>query len=569
MRVRAQSTSVRPASVQPAFGRRASVLRAALAVATTVAVLSGCTATATNSAGAGENLTYAINGGTLSGGKMDIHSSAFQATALVMRNSFDSLVYQKPDGSFVPWLAESWEVSEDGLQYTFTLREDVTFHDGEVFNAEAVKANFDHVVAPKTASADAASLIGYAETGGFYVGTEVIDEYTVRVDFRQPYAPFLQAVSTAKLGFYSPATLRDNAEQLPAGGPDISVGTGPYVLSAYTPDQSITFTANEDYAWAPEGSSNDGAPFITTIEFRILPESAVRTGALTSGEAQIASDITANTVGQIGDEFEVENFTMPGLPYTLFLNEENTAAPTSVFADQNVRQAFALGINIGPAVESIYQGQAERAWSILSPATPNSYDQSLEGKWDYDPAAANALLDASGWTERDSEGYRVKDGVRLSARWLAYNPVSDANASIGDVVQSDLQQLGFEIVRDNLEIAQYYDEFNARAYDLSDWSFPSVDADVLRAHLHSGGYKNGSSTSNATVDRLLDDAIATSDPTEREALYQELQQWNAAHVAMVPITVPSAITAYSPDIENLSFDLYGQPLFYEASLSTD
>jgi peptide/nickel transport system substrate-binding protein len=251
------------------------------------------------------------------------------------------------------------------------------------------------------------------------------------------------------------------------------------------------------------------------------------------------------------------------------LNEENTAAPTSVFADQNVRQAFALGINIGPAVESIYQGQAERAWSILSPATPNSYDQSLEGKWDYDPAAANALLDASGWTERDSEGYRVKDGVRLSARWLAYNPVSDANASIGDVVQSDLQQLGFEIVRDNLEIAQYYDEFNARAYDLSDWSFPSVDADVLRAHLHSGGYKNGSSTSNATVDRLLDDAIATSDPTEREALYQELQQWNAAHVAMVPIAVPSAITAYSPDIENLSFDLYGQPLFYEASLSTD
>ena len=554
MRVRAHSSSV----------------KAALAVLATVALVSGCSASAPNgSAGADTSLTYAINGGTLSGGKMDIHSSAFQATALVMRNSFDSLVYQKTDGSFVPWLAESWDVSEDGLQYTFQLREDVTFHDGEAFNAEAVKANFDHVVAPETASADAASLIGYAETGGFYEGTEVIDEYTVRVDFRQPYAPFLQAVSTAKLGFYSPATLRDNAAQLPAGGPDISVGTGPYVLSAYTPDQSITFTANEDYAWAPEGSSHDGAPAIDTIEFRILPESAVRTGALTSGEAQIASDITANTVGQIGDEFEVENYTMPGLPYTLFLNEQNTATPTSVFADQNVRQAFALGVDIGPAVESIYQGQAERAWSILSPATPNSYDDSLEDSWAYDPDAANTLLDESGWTERDSEGYRVKDGVRLSARWLAYNPVSDANASLGDVVQSNLQEIGFEIVRDNLEIASYYEDFNARAYDVSDWSFPSVDADVLRAHLHSGGYKNGSSTADATVDQLLDDAIATSDPAEREALYQQLQQWNATHVAMVPITVPSAITAYSPDIENLSFDLYGQPLFYEASLSTD
>ena len=543
--------------------RTTSWLRAAAAIIATVAVVTGCSATAQNTAADSTTLTYAINGGTLSGGKMDIHSSAFQATALVMRNSFDSLVYQKADGSFVPWLATSWQISDDGLQYTFDLRDDVTFHDGEPFNAEAVKANFEHVVAPETASADAASLIGYAETGGFYAGTEVVDEYTVRVDFSQPYAPFLQAVSTAKLGFYSPAALRENAAQLPAGGPGISVGTGPYVLSEYTPDQSIVFTANENYNWAPDGSTHRGAPAIDTLEFRILPESSVRTGALTSGEAQIASDITPNAVGQIGDEFTIENVTMPGLPYTLFLNEAH-----GVFADENVRRAFALGVDIGPAVESIYQGQAERAWSILSPATPNSYDPSLEDSWAFDPDQANALLNAAGWTERDSEGYRMKDGARLSAQWLAYNPVSDANASFGDVVQSDLRELGFEIVRDNREIAQYYEAFDQRNYDLSDWSFPSVDADVLRAHLHSGGYKNGSSTADPVVDTLLDNAIATSDPAEREALYQQLQQWNATHVAMVPITVPTAITAYSKTIENLSFDLYGQPLFYEASLTT-
>lgn len=540
-----------------------SRLRAAAAVIAAIALVSGCAATSPSAPANANTLTYAINGGTLSGGKMDIHSSAFQATALVMRNSFDSLVYEKADGSFVPWLATSWQISDDGLHYTFDLRGDVTFHDGEPFNAEAVKANFEHVVAPETASADAASLIGYAETGGFYAGTEVIDEFTVRVNFSQPYAPFLQAVSTAKLGFYSPATLRDNAAQLSAGGPGISVGTGPYVLSEYTPDQSIVFTANENYDWAPEGSSHQGAPAIDTLEFRILPESSVRTGALTSGQAQIASDITPNTVSQIGDDFSIQNVTMPGLPYTLFLNEAH-----GVFADENVRRAFALGVDIGPAVETIYQGQAERAWSILSPATPNSYDPSLEDSWAFDPDQANALLDASGWTERDSEGYRTKGGARLSAQWLAYTPVSDANASLGDVVQSDLRDIGFEIVRDNREIAQYYEAFDARDYDLSDWSFPSVDADVLRAHLHSGGYKNGSSTADPVVDQLLDDAIATSDPTEREALYQQLQQWNATHVVMVPITVPTAITAYIKTIENLSFDLYGQPLFYEASLTT-
>ena len=215
-----------------------SRLRAAAAVIAAIALVSGCAATSPNAPANANTLTYAINGGTLSGGKMDIHSSAFQATALVMRNSFDSLVYEKADGSFVPWLATSWQISDNGLHYTFDLRGDVTFHDGEPFNAEAVKANFEHVVAPETASADAASLIGYAETGGFYAGTEVIDEFTVRVNFSQPYAPFLQAVSTAKLGFYSPATLRDNAAQLSAGGPGISVGTGPYVLTEYTPDQT-------------------------------------------------------------------------------------------------------------------------------------------------------------------------------------------------------------------------------------------------------------------------------------------------------------------------------------------
>ena len=274
-----------------ARAHRPSWTGAALAVLATVTLLAGCTAAPaeTTSSGGNATLTYAISGGTLSSGKMDIHSSAFQVTALVMRNTFDSLVYQKTDGSFVPWLAKSWDISDDGLHYTFHLRHDVKFQNGEPFNAAAVKANFEHVVAPETASADAASLIGFAETGGFYIGTEAVDEFTVRVDFRQPYAPFLQAVSTAKLGFYAPAVLKDKVAQLGAGGPGISVGTGPYTLTEYVPDQKIVFTANPDYNWAPEGSTHQGPPAIHSLVFRILPESSVRTGALTSGDAQIGA----------------------------------------------------------------------------------------------------------------------------------------------------------------------------------------------------------------------------------------------------------------------------------------
>lgn len=130
---------------------------------------------------------------------------------MVQRAVLDSLVFQKPDGSFVPWLAKKWEVSEDGTAYTFHLRDDVTFTDGEKFDAAAVKANFDRIADPATKSAQAASMLG----GELYKGTEVVDPTTVKVTFAQPYAPFLQAASTAQLGFYAPRCSRSTRRILP------------------------------------------------------------------------------------------------------------------------------------------------------------------------------------------------------------------------------------------------------------------------------------------------------------------------------------------------------------------
>ena len=541
---------------------RISRLGVAVAVLSTAALLAGCATGPTSTASADSTLTYAIEGANLSSGKMDIHSSQLDVTALVMRNAFDSLIAQGADGTFVPWLAKSWEISEDGLHYTFQLRDDVKFQDGEPFNAAAVKANFDHVVAPKTASAQAASAIGYAETDGHYLDTEVVDKFTVRVNFRQPYAPFLQAVSTAQLGFYAPNVLKEKVDQLGAGGPGISVGTGPYILTEYTPDQKLVFTANPDYNWPPANAKHAGPSSIRTLVIRILPESSVRTGALTSGEAQVASDITPSSVSQIGDNFTIKTVELPGLPYSLYLNEKH-----GVFADQKVREAFELGFDVDSAVKSIFFGQYARAWSILGPTTPNSYDASLEGSWPFDQAKANALLDAAGWTARDADGYREKDGKRLSARWIAYTPVPEDSASLADIVQSNLKEIGFEVVRDVLEPAQYNEAYGPRDFDFTDWSFSSPDADVLRSHLHTGGFQTVSQISKPQIDDWLDEAVATSDPAAREALYKKIQKWNNDQVLIVPLYVPSAITASSKTVSGVSFDLYGRPLFYGASIS--
>lgn len=319
------------------------LLPAAAIVAVTALALSAC-ATPGGQDGDGE-VVWSIEGANLSAGHMDPQVSQLDVSGTVQRAVLDSLVFQEEDGTFSPWLATDWTVSDDSTEYTFTLRDDVTFTDGEPFDAAAVKANFDRIVDPETASAQAASMLG----ADFYAGTEVVDDHTVTVSFTQPYAPFLQAASTPQLGFYSPAVLADSADQLKAGGPGITVGTGPFELTEYTPDQELVYTRNDDYAWGPHG---EGAPKFETLRVEIQPEASVRAGVVTSGEADLASNIPPNLAGDLGDGVSVDSVEYPGLPYSLYLNEKY-----GVFADEKVRQAFARGIDIDPAVEEIFFGQ--------------------------------------------------------------------------------------------------------------------------------------------------------------------------------------------------------------------
>ncbi|WP_314424913.1 ABC transporter substrate-binding protein [uncultured Microbacterium sp.] len=530
--------------------RRRALSIGAVAAASAL-LLSSCAAPSSESEG-GE-LVWSIEGANLSAGHMDPQVSQLDVSGMVQRAVLDSLVFQEDDGSFTPWLAKEWSVSPDSTEYTFVLRDDVTFTDGEAFDAEAVKVNFDRIVDPETESAQAAAMLG----ADFYEGTEVVDDYTVKVSFTQPYAPFLQAASTPQLGFYSPAVLAESADQLKAGGPDVTVGTGPFVLSEYTPDQELVYTRNDDYAWGPH---SDDAPEVATLRVEIQPEASVRTGVVQSGEADLASNIPPNLAGDLGDGITVDSIEYPGLPYSLYLNEKY-----GVFADEKVRQAFARGIDIDAAVEEIFFDQFPRAWSVLGSTTPG-YDASLEGTWAFDQDAANALLDEAGWTQRDSDGIRMKDGQRLSARWIAWTPVPDDRAALANAIQSDLTGIGFEVVREVLEPGAYNEQYGPKTFDLTDWGFSGVDPDFLRAHLHTEGFQNASQVTDPEIDALLDQAVASSDQAQRDDIYTQLQEWNAEYTAIVPLYSPSAITAVGERVSGLDYDLYGRPLFYDVSV---
>ncbi len=529
---------------------------AALAAASAL-VLSACSAPATSGSGEPDpdaELVWAIEGANLSAAHMDPQTSQLDVSAMVQRQVLDSLVFQEADGTFSPWLAKSWTVSEDGTTYTFELRDDVSFHDGEPFDAEAVKANFDRIIDPETASAQAASMLG----GDLYESTEVLGEHTVAVHFRSPYAPFLQAASTAQLGFYSPKAIAESGDRLKAGGPGVNVGTGPFELTEYTPDQEIVYTRNDDYAWGPHGEK---APEIATLRVQLLPEASVRAGVIESGEADMASQLPPNIAAGLDESLTVESIEYPGMPYSLFLNEAH-----GVFADQKVRQAFSRAIDVDAAVEEIFHGQFPRAWSVLSSSTPG-YDASLEGSWPFDQDEANRLLDEAGWTERDADGIRMKGGERLSARWIAWTPIPDDRTALANAIQSDLAEVGFEITREALEPGAYNEQYGPKTFDITDWGFSGVDPDLLRSHLGSEGFQNASQVKDAAVDALLEEGLSTTDVDARNAVYTELQQWNAEHVAIVPLYTPSLITAVDDAVDGLGYDLYGRPLFYAATVS--
>lgn len=532
-----------------------------LAVVTASVALAGCapgTGTGAPTDGGG-TLVYAITGANLTNGKMDPHSSQLDVTAYVMRNVLDSLVYRAADGTISPWLASDWTISDDARTYTFDLRDDVEFSDGTPLDAEAVKVNIEHVLDPDTASAQAASML----SGENFAGVEVVDDDTVEFTLVEPYAPLLGNLSSAFLGIYSPTVITEHAADLAAGGPEVTVGSGPFILSELVPEQQLTFTRNDAYQWGPEASGLTGPAVLDELDVRIVPEDSQRVGALGSGEADVVGNLTPSSMTGLPADAVVHAVESPGMPFSIFLNETNGA-----LADPAVREAFARGIDIDTAVDLVFDGQYDRAWSILSPTTPDAYDASLEGAWPYDAGLAASLLENAGWVDDDGDGIRERNGEPLTLQWYTWTPIADQNRQLGEMFIADAKKIGIDVERHIVEPAEYNEHYAAGTFDLTDWAFAYSDGDILRNHLASTGFQNASHVDEPEIDAMLADAAASTDPAVRRDLYVQLQQWNAEHHAIVPIYLPQFITVSSPEVQGVQYDLFGWPLFAGASVGS-
>lgn len=537
-------------------GSRGLAVAAVFAVG---ALLAGCTGggdgAAPNNADAGSpvsggTMSYAIN---VEPTAWDIHSSAADIVAAMQRNVFDSLVFQNPDGTFSPWLAKSWTISPDGLSYTFDLRQDVTFSDGTEFNAESVKANFDHIVNPDTKSQYAVNLIGP------YTGTDVVDDHTAKVNFSTAFSPFLQAASTPYLGFYSAAALA-KPDQLNVV--TSAIGTGPFTVGKYSKGQEIDYVKNPDYDWAPESAKHQGAAYLDKLVYRFIPEDSARVGALTSEQVDVAGALPPSSAETLkaNNQLRISQADSPGLPYTLFLN---TSRPP--LNDVKVRQAIQHALPLDQIVSTIYFKQYKRAWGPLTPASI-AYDSEVEGVAKYDVDLTNKLLDQAGWTERNSDGFRAKNGTELKLQWPVAQQQREQRDVVAQSVVSALKKVGINLVVQPLDTGTYINKLLGVDYDVMDWSFVRSDGDILRLHLDSQyiPIQNASAVNDPKLDELVESALNTTDLKERNAIYAKVQMYVVDNALMIPVYVPGFIWGATAKVQGIVFDSNAWPLFYDA-----
>jgi len=486
--------------------------------------------------------THIVYGLTLAPSGIDPHVNRSSELGIPLTSVYDTLVYKDPEtGEFVSGLAERWEVSDDGLTYTFYLRRGVRFHDGTPFNAEAVRFNLERITSPDLASQKARFMLGP------YDHVEVVDEYTVRIILSAPFAPLLDSLSQVYLGMASPAAV----EKWGAEYQLHQVGTGPFIFVEYVPGDHLLLRRNPDYAWGPPVYRHKTAQ-VDEIEFRFFTDPATRSPALETGEADVMGEIPPQDAARLQEsaDFRIEAVPIPGASLMFFLN--TTRPPLD---DVHVRQALLYATDRQAIISTVFRDTSPVAYGPLAAVTPG-YDPAVRDDYPYDPAQAATLLDGAGWTDSDGDGIRDRDGQPLALDlylmgW-GYMP------EVGQLLAAQWTDLGIRVNSQMLggfpEAQQVVAEGR---HHLIPFNLSGGDPDILRQFFHSQGGSNWAKVSDPELDSWLEEAARTVDWSRRAALYSQVQRRVMDEAWVIPIRDYVNLNGVNNRVKGLRFDAQG------------
>lgn len=489
---------------------------------------------------------------------MDPRASGSDSATRMMQNLFDTLVALDPDnGELTPGLATSWQAAEDSTSYTFKLRDNVTFHDGTPFNAQAVKYTFDSIVDPTLKSLMAISYLGP------YDSTEVVDEYTVTVHFTEPYPAFINEVSSTSLAPVSPTA----AEKMgPIEFGRAPVGTGPFKFKEWKQQVSMTLERNPNYNWPLEVYQHEGPAYIDELTINFIPEASTLSGSLESGQITITDGVPAQDIQQFQDnsDFQVLLPPIPGVPQILPLNA--IKFPTD---DLAVRQAINYAVDTETIVETLFFGTQPAAHGPLAAST-SGYNPEVEKYYLYDPDKASQLLKEAGWVS-GSGGVLQKGGRPLELVYITSTGAGGVSASAGELVQAYLTQVGFKVNLQVLEYAATAELMLRGEHNIARFGQVGTDPSVLSLPFHSrnisGTNFNRTMKPDPTLDQMLDAASAETDPDARRKMYQDIQIYIMDQALIIPLWEQTIYWGAETKLNALHPLTLGQMPFYDAWIS--
>ena len=485
--------------------RKRNAVRAAAAALAATMVLTACgggggnetTAAATGSAAAGgdaaasgsgevgkTDITFAMGADIVT---LDPAGQQDTTTSVIIKHVYSTLLDISDEGELVPDLAESYELVND-TDFVFKLREDAVWSDGTPVTANDVKFTFDRAKnMPKTKSNTSK------------VKEVVVDnEHQVTIKLTEPYAPFKSIVANSNLSIVQEAAVTAAGEAY--GDADNAVGSGPFTVKEWVPNDHYTLEKNANY-WGEE-------PITTSSTCRVIPEGSARAIALETGEVDLVWNVDPTDCSNIEANSDVKLLSQPSSSIE-YLGMNVTKEH---FKDQKVRQAINYAIDKQALVDTIVEGRGTVANSYINNTIPGWTDE-VEA-YPYDPAKAKELLTEAGYPDGFSCQLWVNGDVRTRS---------------AQMVQAQLAEIGITVDISTMEWGAFLDALNAGEHEMFilGWSNGTFDADGSTYQLfHSsnhGATGNRAFMTDATVDELIMKAAQENDDAQRMEYYKELQ----------------------------------------------
>jgi len=450
---------------------------------------------------------------------------------------FDRLVEVDTDtADIIPGLAKTWDISSDGMTYTFHLYENVKWHDGMKFSSVDVKYTYDYIMENGLPGKD------YLKPTA---SVEAPDDNTIIMKLSSPNAAFL-----AQLGTWTnylciiPQHVYDVGipwEENPnIYGP---TGTGPFKFDELRPGEYARFVRFDDY--------HKGRPYLDTFVWQIVPDVAVAIQMLTTNEIQLVGAGSGPSFSELGALSRIRGISVRGAPLggeDLFNFEFNSGDPNRPFHDVRVRKAICQAINRQELSDKVFFGYCGPGESLFTADIPWAFNPDAKYP-EYDPAAAETLLDAAGYK-------RGANGIRFSATIEFGNYFGPQNEGLAAVIAEQLAVIGIDIQYTLYEWLTWFNKVKiGHDFDMSIFlDYAGPDPDRIRRQLYTETRGNGGLYSNARVDELFDLAVQVSDLDERAKYYYEIQDIIAEELPYIALIDQDWWYAARDDYHDFWFD---------------